>query len=230
MKFFSLIFKHEDISPNKKVLAPEAFSSLLDVKELLDKTKSDSEAYVHATEEECVKLRQEAKEQGFKEGNEKWNKQLALLEQELHHLREKIRDALVPLAIASVKKIIGKELEMHPETIVSIISEALKELTQNKTIIIYLNPKDLPIVEKSRPELKKIVEYANALILSARPDVVPGGCIIETEAGIINAQLDVQLAALEKAFSTILKQKNLMNEPTPTLPDSPPPKNQATKE
>lgn len=39
MKFFSLIFKNDEVVPNKKVLAPEAFSALLDAKELLEKQK-----------------------------------------------------------------------------------------------------------------------------------------------------------------------------------------------
>ncbi|WP_348663330.1 HrpE/YscL family type III secretion apparatus protein [Chlamydia vaughanii] len=215
MKFFSLIFKHDEVAPNKKILSPEAFSAILDAQELLDKTKADSEAYTKATHEECEKLRQEAKEQGFKEGGEAWSTQLSYLEKETHDLRNKIKEALVPLAIASVKKILGKELEMRPDTIVSIIAKALKELTQHKKIIIHVNPKDLPIVEQNRPELKKIVEYADTLIIAPKADVTPGGCIIETEAGIVNAQLDVQLAALEKAFSTILKQQNPVDEPQP---------------
>ncbi|BAE80849.1 type III secretion flagellar biosynthesis translocase [Chlamydia felis Fe/C-56] len=215
MKFFSLIFKHDEVAPNKKILAPEAFSALLDAKELLEKTKEDSESYTNETKEECEELRKEAKEQGFKEGSEQWSSQLAYLAKEAHDLRNKVKEALVPLAIASVKKILGKELEIHPEAIVSIIAKALKELTQHKKIIIYVNPKDLPIVEQNRPELKKIVEYADSLIIAPKADVTQGGCVIETEAGIVNAQLDVLLAALEKAFSTILKQQNPVDEPQP---------------
>ncbi|ADZ18223.1 HrpE/YscL family type III secretion apparatus protein [Chlamydia psittaci] len=212
MKFFSLIFKHDEVVPNKKVLAPEAFSALLDAKELLEKTKEDSESYTRETKEECEVLRKNAKEQGFKEGCEQWNSQLAYLEKETHSLRNKVKEALVPLAIASIKKILGKELEIHPEAIVSIIAKALKELTQHKKIIIHVNPKDLALVEQNRPELKKIVEYADTLIIAPKADVTQGGCVIETEAGIVNAQLDVQLAALEKAFSTILKQQNPVDE------------------
>ncbi|EPP34584.1 type III secretion apparatus protein, HrpE/YscL family [Chlamydia ibidis] len=213
MKFFSLIFKNDDIAPNKKILPPEAFSTLLDSQELLEKAKEDSAAFISATKEECEHLRQEAKERGFQEGSQAWNQQLAYLEKETHELREKFKESIVPLAIASVKKIIGKELETHPDTIVSIISNALKELTQHKKIIINVNPKDLPIVEEHRPAIKQIVEYADTLIIVPKADITEGGCIIETEAGIVNAQLDVQLAALEKAFSSILKQKDPTNPP-----------------
>lgn len=207
MKFFSLISKDDEVSPNTRVLAPEAFSALLDAQELLEATKKDCEAYRQEVEEECEKLRQEAKDKGFEEGSQAWSEQLANLSKEGKDLKEQMREAIVPLAIASIKKIIGKELETRPETIVSIITESLKKLTQSKQILIQVNPSDVPVIEQSRPELKKIVEYAETFIIAPKEEVAPGGCVIETESGIINAQLDVQLAALEKAFSSVLKQK-----------------------
>ncbi len=220
MKFFSLIFKDQEVVPNKRVLSPDAYSAVLNAQELLEKTQEDCDAYTQNTREECAKLREEAKNQGFQEGSEAWSKQLAFLATETAAMREQIKSSLVPLAIASVKKIIGKELETKPETVVSIISESLKELTQNKRIIIHINPQDLAIVEQHRPELKKLVEYADVLLLSPKASVSPGGCIIETETGIVNAQLDVQLAALEQAFSAILKQKKSTAAPTPDQPQS----------
>ncbi len=213
MKFFSLIFKDQEVVPNKKVLSPDAYTTVLNAQELLEKTQEDCDAYTQHTHEECANLRAEAKNQGFQEGSEAWSKQLAFLITETQAMRDQIKSSLVPLAIASVKKIIGKKLETKPETVVSIISESLKELTQNKRIVIHINPQDLAIVEQHRPELKKLVEYADVLLLSPKASVSPGGCIIETETGIVNAQLDVQLAALEQAFSAALKQK----QPTETF-------------
>lgn len=215
MKFFSLIFKNDDVAPSTKVLSPEAFSSLLDAKELLVQTQKDSASFIEKTKQECEELRKQAKEEGFKEGQDTWSAQLAFLEKEQHTLHEQMKQAIVPLAIASVKKIIGKELETNPDTIISIITKALKEVTQQKRIVIYVNPQDLSLVEQARPELKQIVEYADSLIVTAKADVVQGSCIIETETGIVNAQLDVQLAALERAFSSILQKQTQSQESTP---------------
>lgn len=216
MKFFSLIFKDDEISPNRKVLSPEAFSAVLDSQELLDKTKEDSEAYLAQTHKECERLQEEAKARGHRDGLEEWTSQLAFLAKETQDLRERVKEAIVPLAMASVKKIIGKELETRPETIISMISQALKDLAKHKQIVIHVNPKDLELVDQHRVDLKKIVEYADSLVISPKGDVTEGGCIIETEAGIINAQLDVQLEALEKAFATALQQKNPLDPKTPS--------------
>lgn len=64
------------------------------------------------------------------------------------------------------------------------------------------------------------MEYADVLLLSPKASVSPGGCIIETETGIVNAQLDVQLAALEQAFSAILKHKKPADASTTDQPQS----------
>lgn len=208
MKFFSLIFNHDEVAPGSKVLSPEAFSSLLDAKEMLAQVQKDSQAFKEQANKESEELRIKAQQEGFQKGQEEWSQQLAWLEKERHDTQEQMKQAIIPLAIASVKKIIGKELELKPETVISIITKALKELTQQKQIVIYVNPKDLSIVEQARPELKKIVEYADSLIVASKSEVAPGGCIIESETGIVNAQLDVQLNALEKAFAAVLQKKD----------------------
>ena len=102
MKFFSLIFKDQEVVPNKRVLSPDAYSAVLNAQELLEKTQEDCDAYTQNTREECAKLREEAKNQGFQEGSEAWSKQLAFLATETAAMREQIKSYLVPLAIACV--------------------------------------------------------------------------------------------------------------------------------
>ncbi|NGX36596.1 MAG: hypothetical protein K1000chlam1_01445, partial [Candidatus Anoxychlamydiales bacterium] len=54
---------------------------------------------------------------------------------------------------------------------------------------------------------KEILELTQIFSLEERNDIEPGGCIIETEKGIINAQLDNQFRAIEAAFKAF-EQKN----------------------
>jgi type III secretion protein L len=59
-------------------------------------------------------------------------------------------------------------------------------------------------LEQEKQEIKKIFEHLQSLSIQERDDVEPGGCIIETEAGIINAQLENQWRALESAFASFM--------------------------
>src|SRR5690606_15262613 len=107
---------------------------------------------------------------------------------------------VVPIALKAAKKIVGKEIEASEKTVVDIIANSLKAVSQHKKIRIYVNPKEFDIIEENREKIKKIFENLEALSILPQDDVSPGGCIIETEGGIINAQLENQWMILENAF------------------------------
>lgn len=206
MSFFTLIKKEEvRAAPQKKVIPSKEFATLATAEEILKKVKQEEVDYRLQVASECEGLKEKAEDAGFQEGLQRWNRQLALLEKEVKEMRQEIENSLVPLALAAVKKIIGKELKTHRNTIVDIIATALKTVGQHRRISIYVNQSDLDTVEEHRPFLKKLFEHLETLTIAAREDVAEGGCIIETEAGIINAQLENQLGALESAFRSFFQ-------------------------
>ncbi len=72
-------------------------------------------------------------------------------------------------------------------------------MVQNHRFTIYVNKVDKEILEAEKPKIKKILEQVQVLTIQERSDIAPGGCVIETESGIINASLN-QWRALESAF------------------------------
>lgn len=208
-KFFSLIHGDKNkIVPNKKIIPAEAIGQLLDAQEVLEKVHDDVEKYKLEVAQECEKLKEQAQQEGFAEGYQKWVEHIAKIEEEIAKVRQELEKMLIPVALKAAKKIVGREIELSEDTIVDIVSNSLKAVSQHKKITIYVNKRDLDPLEHSRPRLKQIFESLEVLSLRERPDVARGGCIIETEGGIINAQLENQWSALEKAFATLMKQKD----------------------
>ncbi len=209
MKYFTFIKKDTiHVAEDQKIIPASEFSTLVEAHKVLEQAKGEAVQYRAEVAKECEQLKEEAKKAGFEEGLKQWNKQLALLEKETASVHQEMEETVVPLALTAIKKIIGHELKQKPATIVDIVSTSLKGLSQHHKISIYVNKVDLEIVEASRDRLKAIFEHLDRLTITFREDVEPGGCIIETEVGIINAQLDSQLKALEVAFHTFLhKQK-----------------------
>ena len=99
----------------------------------------------------------------------------------------------------------GTQLELKPETIVDIVLQALSPAMQNLRVTIYVNKIDKDILETEKPKLKSLLEQVQVLSIQERPDISPGGCIIETEGGIINATIENQWRALESAFEKYMK-------------------------
>jgi type III secretion protein L len=206
MKFFSLIYQGE-IHPatEDKIIPAEDFSTLMEASEIVKRAKEDVEHYRKEVEQECQQLKEEAKEEGFSEGLAKFNEHLINFDKQLRLLKMDLQKQILPLALKAAKKIVGEQLDLNPETIVEIVIQTLAPVTQNHRFNIYVNKDDKEILEANRPKIKNILEQVQVLTIQERNDVAPGGCIIETESGIINASIENQWRALESAFEKYMK-------------------------
>ncbi|MES2272919.1 MAG: HrpE/YscL family type III secretion apparatus protein [Chlamydiota bacterium] len=207
MKFFSLISgKEVRLAPGKKTIPAKEFSTLLSAAEVLERVDKEADAFRRATLSEAEKIKEQAFKEGFQEGLISLNKHLLSLDQELKFLREEIQKKILPLSLKAARKIIGEELRLHPDRIVDIVLNSLKPVTQHRKITIYVNKADLQTLEDNKNKIRKIFEHLESLSIQERADIEPGGCMIETEAGIINAQLENQWRALESAFESFMKK------------------------
>ncbi len=206
MKFFSLIYQGE-IHPDsdEKVIPAEDFSTLMGAAEILTRAKQDVEHYKKQVEKECRELKEQAKEEGFSEGLSRFNEHLIHFDKQLRVIRMDLQKQILPLALKAAKKIVGEQLSVSPETIVEIVIQTLAPVTQNHRFNIYVNKVDKEILEAQKPKIKSILEQVQVLTIQERSDVAPGGCIIETESGIINASIENQWRALESAFEKYMK-------------------------
>lgn len=204
-KCFTLINGSQIILRRKrKVIPAKEFSEILSAEQVLEKVKEDAENYRLQVVKDCEKLKEAAQQEGFDQGFREWQQHIAALENEVIQVRKDLEKMLIPVALKAAKKIVGREIELSEETIVDIVSNALKQVAQHKKVTIYVNPKDLEKLESSRLRLKKIFEGLEVLSLRQRGDITPGGCVIETEGGIINAQIENQWRSLEQAFEKVM--------------------------
>ncbi|MBU6383019.1 MAG: HrpE/YscL family type III secretion apparatus protein [Verrucomicrobia bacterium] len=206
-KFFSLISgKEVRLAPGTKIVPAQEFETLESASDILNTVKAESYAYRQEVVKESEQIKAEAFQEGFQEGLISLNKHLFALDAELKVLREEVQKNILPLALKAAKKIIGDELKLHPERIVDVVLTSLKPVTQHRKIIIYVNKADLDYLETSKQKIKNIFEHLESLSIQERGDIEPGGCMIETEAGIINAQLENQWRAMEAAFEAFMKK------------------------
>ena len=206
MKFFSLLYQGA-IHPSDadKVLPAADFSALLSAKDILQQAKEEAEKYKKQVEKECEELKRLAEERGFKTGLESFNLHLIHFDKQLSALRLELQRQILPLALKAAKKIVADQLALQPDTIVSIVLQALAPAVQNHHFTIYVNKSDKEILEAHKTRIKEILEALQVLTIQERSDISPGGCIIETESGIINATVENQWRALEAAFDKYMQ-------------------------
>lgn len=202
MTLFSL-HSHSNLSvkPGKKIIPSAEFSQILQAHEVLEQATQNALDCRKNTEDECENLRKKAQEEGFQKGLEEFNDHILSLDKEAKKILLEMQKIILPLALKAAQKIVNKEIELNPETIVDIVLQAMAPAKQNKKVTIFVNKADLESLEQNKPKLKEIFENLQVLNIQERPDVSPGGCMIETETGIINATAENQWKALENAFA-----------------------------
>jgi type III secretion protein L len=206
MKYFSLIYRG-DVHPDSedKVLSKEDYSTLITAEEIVRLAREDAQKHKAEVEAECLELKEIAKKEGYDEGLHQFNEHLLNFDRKLRALKLELQQQILPLALKAAKKIVGNALEVNPETIVEIVMQTLTPITQNQRYTIYVNRADKDVLEANKPKIKQILEHVQTLTIQERADVAPGGCIIETESGIINASIENQWRALEAAFGKFMK-------------------------
>jgi type III secretion protein L len=205
-KFFSLIYGDQvHVAPETKVIPADSISTLIEAHEALERIKQDAEKYRLEVVKECEKLKEQAQLEGYEEGLKQWGEHIIKLEDEIKAVQNRLQQLIIPVALKAAKKIVGREVELSSDVIVDIVADNLKAVSQHKKITIYVNKKDADALEQNKNRIKDLFENLESLSIREREDVKPGGCIIETEGGIINAQMENRWQVLEKAFEAMMK-------------------------
>lgn len=209
-KIFSFIHNKEiGLAPGTKIIPSAEFTEILNTQEILNLVKKDARQYRKEVASECEKLKEQASKEGYEAGFKEWADHILKFQNQIDSLRKEFTKVLAPVALAATQKIVGKAFEISNDLIYHIVENALKPVTQHRKITIYVNKNDLMALEKNREKLKKIFENIESLSIREKDDITQGGCVIETEVGIINARLENQWVLLEKAFEKMMR----------TLPD-----------
>ncbi|MGL4348319.1 MAG: FliH/SctL family protein [Chlamydiales bacterium] len=193
------------ISRKEKVIPAKEFAVLLDAEELKSHIELEIKELKKKTEKKCKELEAKARDAGFQEGLLEFNKHVVALEEKKRQLYHETQRLIIPLALKAAKKIVSQELKLNPNVIVEIVKQTLKPVLQNHRIRIFVNKEDRNVLESNKDSIKSILEQVETFSIEDRPDIEQGGCIIETEFGIINATLDNQWKALEAAFQGFMK-------------------------
>lgn len=207
MKFLNLIYGGDvHLAPNQKVIPAEEFTKLVEASEVIEEIKSEGVKYRQEIAKEGDMVFEKSKEKGQDEGMAKWADQLKNLEDEIKKNKVSLEKFIAKIALATAKKVVGTELSTSPETISNIVAKSLKSVSGHKKITIFVNKDDLEKLESQRDKLKSVFEELESFSIQVRKDITPGGVIIETEAGIVDARAEVLWDKVEKAFESLIKK------------------------
>lgn len=156
-----------------------------------------------AVRKEVTDVREQARKAGFAAGEAEGKAQLAEKLAELERKREQffstVEPEVVRLCIAVAEKVIGQIATENPTVVQQVVRQAL-ERSLGDRIIIRLNPEDHKVVIDEGYEFRDVLDRTKRIVFKEDDTIQKGGCVVETEVGTIDAQLETQLEAIRKAL------------------------------
>ena len=110
------------------------------------------------------------------------------------------QEDVLRFAFSLAKKVVGRMIQVDATIVRDQLSEALALLNKPAGIEILINPADRPVVERVLPELVAAVEGCQDMSVREDASMTPGGCVVTTAGGRVDASIDTQLARIAEAL------------------------------
>lgn len=184
----------------RAIVDADVFDAKLEGDRLLGEARAQAERELAAAHEEAERIRRKAEAEGRERGLAAVTELLVGARAAAARARAGAEAELRTLAVRIAEKILGRELKSDPAAVIDVAAAALRHAGEPRELVVRCAPDDLAALERGKPRLLERSRAAQAVRFVADERVARGGCIIETELGIVDARLSTQLDAIEKAL------------------------------
>ena len=108
----------------------------------------------------------------------------------------------VQLSLAVAEKMLRRKLNAEPEISTEMIRGVLELAAGTPHITLKLNPKDLELLGEHAEEVVRSMASCGQATLVSDESISSGGCVIQTQHGVIDAEIENQL---ERIASELLE-------------------------
>lgn len=122
-------------------------------------------------------------------------------------LFQEMEDSAAEVVFEAVTKIIG-QTAIDKQTAFSATRAAIEQLKGRERLIVRVSAKDYEMVKAALNDQEAAVPFATSVSVIADNLVQLGGCMIETEAGSLDARLEIQLQRLKETLLGVRKSND----------------------
>ena len=182
-----------------RMIKRRVWRSIRQVHDALSQADAEAKRIVEEAKAEADAIREAAHQDGYQEGLRELTRALATARDEYTRVMEESEEDMLELAVRMAERIVRRRIELEPATSAEITRGCLELVRDRQQITVFANPEDIPTLEQWRESLVEVVE-ARLIHFEPDPGVGRGGCMIETEAGRVDARLEVQLESFKRAL------------------------------
>ena len=193
------------LAPGLKVLKAKDYVSYLDSQHLVEAAHSKAESIIAKADEAYELERQRGYQDGIDQAKiENAETMLATLAR-CNEYYLQVEQKMTGVVLDAVRKIINSFDDV--DTTASVVREALQLVSNQKQVILHVHPEQVTEVREKISSILSDFPEVGYVEVIADARLKNGGCILETEVGIIDASIDGQLQALKQAITKQLSER-----------------------
>lgn len=112
----------------------------------------------------------------------------------------KLEPEIVELVLDMAAKVIGESIRLNPTLVVDVVSQAVRQASTTEQLRIRVNPADVEQLESYWAEALKDNPSGRHWEIVADRHIQPGGCIVDTPSGTVDARIETQLLQIRNSF------------------------------
>lgn len=186
------------LPPERRLVKAEEYAALVEAAAVL----AEAQARAAAIAAEAKAAYAAERERGYADGRAEAAMEAA--EQQLETLSrtiawfEQVELEMVEVVIAALQKILG---EMDPgELVRRVVHQALRTMRNQRQVTLRVAPEVVDAVQLHLREIMADYPGISFVEVTADSRLRAGGCILESELGVVEATVEVQLDALRRAL------------------------------
>lgn len=111
---------------------------------------------------------------------------------------------MVELIACALEQILG-DRPATSDHILHALRRAIAELDEGDRAAVRCHPDDLPLIQEACEQHPELLRGAQRIRMIADDAIQPGGCLVETDLGVVDARIEQQLRILRGTLKDVLE-------------------------
>lgn len=203
----------EDAAMGEQQAAASLENTNAEAERIIEEARLQAEQIIADANKNADAVFEEAKQNGYYEGNEKAQEEMNIkqaqleveldnkrkeLEQEYNNLKESIEPELVEVITDVFRKVTGVVAEDNQEIILHLINDVMHNADGSRDYVIKVSPDDYKFLVNNQGKIYCAMSREVNIDIVEDATLERNQCMIETNTGIFNCSLDIELNNLIK--------------------------------
>ncbi len=199
--------KTAEIHTTGRIVKASEIAAIADAQQVIQKAEDEAARILSDAKAEFERQKALGYQTGINAGKLEIAQQKMMQVESSVKFMESVEDKMVDLVMKALRKCV--ETIGDKEMVVQIVHKAMTAVVRNqKQITIRVAPDMVSVVKGRLEEILSDFPSVNYAEVVEDSKLVNQACVLETEAGVVDATIDVQLEAIEKSIRKQFPREN----------------------